>query len=1029
MDALLSPVSSIRHTSAAAGRPLVQEPSATRQPFTASSADEALEVLRNEPNYETLVAVLRFLLAGTAVGADILQPTPLAAQLVQVLVTAIVPNYWPLLRDEHQRTTKTGGRQSDLELLLACLRSVTGLSALITRLRALLAEAKAAPARSKRESDADDSIRKKPPAESGPAWQLRILLEVLADLLAGDNTPCQVWAASTSGTAANDDAKRRPLTQEFLNLVGGGRVVSLAAEAEAVTKAALPAVKLVPAWLASGKDYSAWLTRGVIHWTRQGSEDDKMCGALLGKALQIGYPGAVVATLVSDLALSDEGADSAVLARLLSQLPAHEQKKILSGVLAFSAKTYFGSFFSAGPTAVDAGIVSAVAGLIKRFVDNSTLMHEQLVAWLLAAAADGLSGGIGVRRAAVGVLAENNASLATLFEKSMAEFGDQLYTKHAPILQQESKAQVLLLAAGYISRNAPRSLASVLPSRTFLDMVSNRLAASNQRVKYLGMVVGEALSGLVDDDKKRLDFHMDDTKSDEAVWLKGLVQVSDTVGSPGALRKATPTQDTLRPSRPQAGHTKQATVKPVRRQPVLPRKAGFVIEELDDDDDSRIQSSNDDGLAVYAKPDSDAEDSDDDPTLVRRDKPKAPVYIRDLIAYFRDTENYDRQKLALTTVPLLIRRKAGFGTEVQQHAQELASILVGLHDSFDMDDFADLRLQGMVALVVAQPRTVAPWFSLTFFEGDYSLAQRASLLTALGLAAREIAGFDVFEQAAAAAFPSKQLPERVEQLYITPSHQPSAHPSSQLKALAPGALDSIADAMTASFLGPVAARAADDATGPDVLKLASFKSRVASQTKAKTKITKPKRQTASTGTANTAGQLLASAFFFPLIARFQLALQATSSSSSSSRRTRSFLFEPALLALYLKTLAVVLHAAGPGALALPDMTAEMWSLLLGSSVQAHCAGDAAVTHAVLFALLALLDVNEHRVRELCRDLPGLVVQTRDWALQVLEGAQAGGGSSSSGQESEIQMLAAGTYIRLTEGMESYRNLLLGEMIG
>ncbi|CAK7208323.1 telomere binding protein [Sporothrix bragantina] len=1034
MDALLTPVSTTYSKAAAQEEPLLREvtrktslstqqsaPTAQQQ-FAADSADEALEVLRNEPDYGTLVSVLRYLIADNKAAVDIRQPTPLSAQLVQVLVTAIVPNYWTLLREEIDQI-KTGSRNvprsTDLGLLLACLQSVTGLSALITRLRALLAETKT---RKRAATEGASTANDQP---GNPAWQLKILIEVLAEVLAGDETVAQIWAVSTAGT--DDDAKRRPLAQEYLNIVGGGRIVSLAAEAETIVRSELRAEKVPTAWVANGKEYSLWLARGVIRWASQEAslEDQKVHSALLGKALRFGYPDTVISSLVNDLFLGT-GSNDIFLGRLLNHMPAHDQKKILFGTLKYAAETFLAST-NADTAAVDASKVSAVAGLIKRVTDNSPLLQEQLSSWLLKDLAVGLIGGIGIRRAAIAVLSDDRKGMSDILEKSMSEFGDQLFVKHAPIIQQEAKAQVILLSAGYVSRSSPRALTILLRSRTYLQTISNRLGASQNRAKFLGMVVGEGLSSLIDDNKKKLDFHMDEMKSEEAQWYKDLVHVTDTVGSFESLREEPSTTKSASNAPGQATATKpKAAMKSVRRAPVVPKKTGFVIEELDSDGDgSSTKPGSGDDIVAYGKPDSDAEDSDDDPTMIRRDKPKAPVYIRDLITYLRDTENYDKQKLALNTAPLLIRRKATFGTEVQQHALDLASILVGLQDAFEMDDFDRLRLKGMIALVVAQPKTVGPWYALTFFNGDYSLSQRASVLTALGLGARELAGFDTSEYASAAAFPSKHLPDRMERLYLpSEGSQPGSGSAaiSSLKALGYGTLDSIADSLTASFLRPIAAQAADDATGPDVLKLASFKSRLSKDAKDKDKAAK--RTPAARPAANTAGPLLASSFFFPLTARFQLAVQ-----TSSSSRMRRVLFEPSLLSLYLKTLAVVLHAAGPGALALPDMTAELWSLLLSSSVQAHCAGDVLVTHAVLFALMALLDVNENRVRELCRDLPREVVQTRDWALQVLENVRSGGDVANGSQESEIQMLAAGTYIRLTEGMESYKNLLMGEMIG
>jgi len=552
-------------------------------------------------------------------------------------------------------------------------------------------------------------------------------------------------------------------------------------------------------------------------------------------------------------------------------------------------------------------------------------------------------------------------------------------------------------------------LVLLLRSSEYLRVVSNRIGATQQRARFLGMAVGEALSGLTDKGATKLDFHMDELGTAEGKWYKGLVAISDTIGPFDGLRA--PSETVTSTATPRKTKTAQRKVPATKTAPPkIPQKTGFIIEELDDDEEE------DDDLVPYAKPDSDAEDSEDDATLVTRNKPKAPVYVRDLIVYLRDSENYDRQKLALETAPVLIRRKGNFGTEVKEHAGELASLLVGLQDSYEMDDFYHLRLQGMVALVVAQPQIMGQWFARTFFEGDYSLSQRASVLTVLGLSARELAGFETSEYAAGAAFPSKTLPERVEQLFIDSRTADSRLPKSSLKALPPSALDSIVSSLTADFLAPIAADAADAVTGPDVLKLSSFTSRVkeqqgaAGKAKAKAKIRK---------IPNTTAQLISTSFFSPLTSRFQGALH------SASARTRGILFESFLLAQYLKTLALLLHAAGPSTLALPDMTAEYWGLLLGSSVQAHCAGDATVRHAVLFGLLTLLDVNADRMRDVCRDMGREVVQTQEWVSQVFDNTRGGDG----GQENEIRMFAAAILIRLREGIEKYRALLMGDMIG
>lgn len=519
------------------------------------------------------------------------------------------------------------------------------------------------------------------------------------------------------------------------------------------------------------------------------------------------------------------------------------------------------------------------------------------------------------------------------------------------------------------------------------------------------MVVGEALSGLVHGKETKLDFKMDEMDTEEARWYKSLVQISDKIGPLDPLRepifspKPTNTPKEARPSRVAA----QRPGKP-------PAQSGFIIEEVVDDEDE------DPDLVPYAKPDSDAEDSDDDPTLISHNKPKAPVYIRDLISFFRDTENYDRQKLALTTAPTLIRRKATYGTEVSSHAEELATLLVGLQDKYELDNFNDLRLQGMVAIVVAQPKKMGQWFSKTFFDGDYSLSQRASVLIVLGLGGREIAGFETSEYAPAAQFPSKMLPAKVEKHYLASSSSNRLESSaSNLKSLPPNALDSLAHSLSQAFLAPLAAGAADAATGPDVLKLSSFTSRLKSQSSTPTK---GKAKPRIRAIPNTTASLIATSFFFPLTSRFQAAMH------SASATTRGILFQPYLLTVYLKTLALLLHAAGPSTLALPQMTSEFWDLLLG--VRGQCVGDLGVTQAVLFGLVALLDVNEADMRGLCERHGREVVESVEWVSGVFSNTRGG---DEGGEENEVKMIAAGVLIRLREAVDKYQALLMGDMIG
>lgn len=232
-------------------------------------------------------------------------------------------------------------------------------------------------------------------------------------------------------------------------------------------------------------------------------------------------------------------------------------------------------------------------------------------------------------------------------------------------------------------------------------------------------------------------------------------------------------------------------------------------------------------------------------------------YIRDLIAGLRDTENFDHYKLAISTAPSLIRRKANFGTEVTEQIEDLASLLVGLSDKYEMDRFQEMRLQGMIAVLIAQPLQMGQWFARTYFSGDYSIGQRASILSTLGLGARELAGFQKEDAALTGgdmipenSFPSKKLPEKLHQIFST---EESSSPSP---------LNSISQSLEKFMLQPMALSAADKFSGPNALKVRTFSSRMAVEKKRQKPI------------PNALAKIVAEGFFLPLTGRWRIHLQA-----------------------------------------------------------------------------------------------------------------------------------------------------------
>jgi telomere length regulation protein len=231
------------------------------------------------------------------------------------------------------------------------------------------------------------------------------------------------------------------------------------------------------------------------------------------------------------------------------------------------------------------------------------------------------------------------------------------------------------------------------------------------------------------------------------------------------------------------------------------------------------------------------------------------------LAGLRDSENYDRYQLAINTAPSLIRRKAGFGTEVTENIEDLALVIVGLQDKYDFDKFEELQLQSMIAILVAKPEQMGPWFSRMLFDGDLSIVQRTSVITALGLGARELAGFREEDSKTMglpalpdSSFPTKALPERLHAIYSFDGASPVGRLTKQLSQKA---------------IEPLALNAADQLSGPNALKVRTFSSRMDVEKKRKQRETE-----SSKGRNKNVTKILTGSFISPLTGRFGLALRS-----------------------------------------------------------------------------------------------------------------------------------------------------------
>ncbi|GAB7341603.1 hypothetical protein MBLNU457_7808t1 [Dothideomycetes sp. NU457] len=953
-------------------RPQTDTP-ALQGPRYSSTANDALQVLRSQPDRDELRGVLIALSNNGGSKQipvpDLRKPSPEAAKIINEIVVTSIPDYWTSLVVEHDGNHES---PSNRDLLLDCLRNLAGIGAVVARLRLLSAQ---------------------PENHNGQSSsQIKDLIAVLDILIGHDELARDLWHQLV--VVGKNPAEVRLLWREFSSLIASGKIVSCVAQGEDLSKTS--SVSERPSWISDASKYASWLGRNIatLVLSVHATDDEQGWSAaaqLSSKCFSFGNHTQLVEAVMQDLLLKQQ--IPTALQNLLAHLQSQEQAKFIHQALHSTSRMLD---LKAGLELPDQNTrISQAASLIAALVGDNKQLSDKIVDWLsdpVRCSNESLP----LRRAAFGVISIKEDCVETILESNMKLFGESLFVKHAPMVHQDTCAENLLLAAGILHRVQPMSVFVLARSSTHMTGTSNRLNSSSVHGRVLGMCVAMAISILVDKEGQKMNFDIEDVKTDEAKSLMGLIHVSDKI----AQLSDTVAHITSSKSQPAEVKTRieGESKKPKTISGTKGRVAGTihaksgprVIEILSEDDD--------DDLVPYSKPDSDPEDDDDDPTLVNRNKPRAPVYIRDLIAGLQDTENYDRHKLAIETAASLIRRKAGFGKEVKDHALELGTILAALGDTFKLEDFAELRLQALIALLLSDPKTQGPWFARRAFDGDYSLSQRATLLSAIGLGARELAGYqdvDTLNPAVTpkGSLPSKRLPERYHNIYAGNAQQSQ-------QTLPPSRLQTITANLERSMIQPLAASAADAATGPAALKVRTFSSRmdVAQRTKK---------------VPNELAKTLAESFFFPLVGHWSTHVQAYGSS-------RNIYLQPFLLTTYLKTLALLLHASGPGTVNLPQLTAEFWDLLLG--VRSIASEDVAVLEAVLFSLLTLLEVNEDKKR-LVDEHSRQLVETQEWTELMFSRA-----SSADKEGERVRTLAAGVLVRSREVVEKYQRIMVGDLM-
>lgn len=223
---------------------LIQEVGSTRETRDAPESrrptkpEDCYHILRDQPDYESLTSTLLFL-SRPPKDPDafaLWKPTPVGGQIIHALVTETAPNYWANMKED-----AGVGQDSCMNLFVSCVRCVAGINCILTRLKALIQEAKS------------DRQAKGPPSY----LELETMLDLLGRVLLGDSVVLDMWQDAATGDL--DKLKVKPLTDGMLSLFGGGTIISVTAEATELLKD-----KANTLWFSRIPDYTEWLARNVV---------------------------------------------------------------------------------------------------------------------------------------------------------------------------------------------------------------------------------------------------------------------------------------------------------------------------------------------------------------------------------------------------------------------------------------------------------------------------------------------------------------------------------------------------------------------------------------------------------------------------------------------------------------------------------------------------------------------------------------------------------------------------------------------
>ncbi|KAJ7632433.1 telomere length regulation protein-domain-containing protein [Roridomyces roridus] len=351
-------------------------------------------------------------------------------------------------------------------------------------------------------------------------------------------------------------------------------------------------------------------------------------------------------------------------------------------------------------------------------------------------------------------------ALAALLNCVVELWSSPDHIKHSLLDRHRYLTVLLLVTLSYFPSHSPE-LSSLALSPEFISGVGIYIGHLDNSVRRCGMLAAEVVAHL---SGKKLDFG--DWEGDEGgkAWARQVRHLL-TARDLDAELVEEEVQEEL--------DIQEISTPGIQSSTPIPPETAY-----DSDDESLSGYVSQSSSRSNSPTPAELAEIEKDPTLgVGAKKVPRPVYLAQLGALIRphgslkvdENQQANELEMGIDCAEELIRKKKGYGTELDENAVNLVYGFVGLQNNYELEGFSAKRQAALVALVCCAPRVAPPCIIEEFFKNQYSTDQRYAMLNALALGARELASLTVPPSTvpqSRIAFPSKTLPPHLHQKYI-----------------------------------------------------------------------------------------------------------------------------------------------------------------------------------------------------------------------------------------------------------------------